>query len=111
MTVQGKTTFHWSVRDDPRRPLNYTHEYHGAWHETNDYSTSQFNFKLGTPFDPKGESVPVKGDGRTLRITGLQSRRPEETFFSAPFKSGVWHNLAVTIGWEDKYVPVSQMLQ
>jgi hypothetical protein len=27
-TVQGTTTFHWSVRTDPARPLNYTHEYH-----------------------------------------------------------------------------------
>ena len=27
-TVQGTTTFHWSVRTDPTRPLNYSHEYH-----------------------------------------------------------------------------------
>jgi hypothetical protein len=27
-TVQGKTTFHWSLRDDPVRPLNFSHEYH-----------------------------------------------------------------------------------
>jgi hypothetical protein len=30
--VDGKTTFHWSIRTDPTRPLNYTHEYHPVWH-------------------------------------------------------------------------------
>lgn len=27
-TVQGTTTFHWSIRNDPLRPLNFSHEYH-----------------------------------------------------------------------------------
>lgn len=28
ITVQGTTTFHWSIRNDPMRPLNFSHEYH-----------------------------------------------------------------------------------
>lgn len=28
ITVQGTTTFHWSIRNDPSRPLNLSHEYH-----------------------------------------------------------------------------------
>ena len=28
VTVQGTTTFHWSLRNDPTRPLNFSHEYH-----------------------------------------------------------------------------------
>ncbi|KAH7103701.1 hypothetical protein BKA62DRAFT_755916 [Auriculariales sp. MPI-PUGE-AT-0066] len=104
-TVQGSTTFHWSVRDDPHRPLNYSHEYHGGWHETNDYSSSQFNFKLGTPFDPQGESISLK-DPRNLRITTLQSQHPEEVIFHTSFIKNVWHNFALTVGWEDNTITV-----
>jgi Glycoside hydrolase 131 catalytic N-terminal domain len=28
ITVQGTATFHWSIRNDPERPLNFSHEYH-----------------------------------------------------------------------------------
>lgn len=98
-TVQGTTTFHWSLRDDPARPLNFSHEYHPVWHETADFSTSEFTFQTGTPFNASFESPRVRNP-RTLRLAGRQSNSPETIFFSTPFVPGVWHNFAITMGWE-----------
>ncbi|KZV87211.1 hypothetical protein EXIGLDRAFT_652353 [Exidia glandulosa HHB12029] len=99
VTVQGTTTFHWSLRDDPARPLNYSHEYHPVWHETADFSTSEFTFQTGTPFNASFENPQVHNP-RTLRLAGRQSNSPETIFFSTPFTLGVWHNFALTLGWE-----------
>ncbi|CCA72240.1 hypothetical protein PIIN_06174 [Serendipita indica DSM 11827] len=103
-TVQGTTTFHWSIRNDPARPLNYSHEYHAAWHETADYSTSQFTFLTGKPFDSSFD--PNVTNARTLRVAGRQSNRPEITFFQTPFTFDIWHNFALTIGWESNQFTV-----
>jgi len=101
ITVQGTTTSHWSVRFDPARPLNFSHEYHPVWHETNDYSTSQITFQTGTPFNASFEDGGVVHDPRTLRLAGRQSNSPETIFFQTPFTEDVWHNFAVTLGWTD----------
>lgn len=103
-TVQGTTTFHWSIRNDPLRPLNLTHEYHPAWHETNDYSTSQFTFQTGKPFSKKVD--PDVKNPKTLRLAGRQSNVPEAMFFQTPFIYDVWHNFAVTVGWTSNKITV-----
>jgi hypothetical protein len=120
--VSGVTTFHWSMRTDPTRPLNYTHEYHVSlhvysshfistvltacsqpvWHEYADYSSSQFTITLGTPFD-KGKDPNVK-EAKSIRVAGLQALDPEVTFFETPFTDNVWHNFALTLDWVQKYV-------
>lgn len=38
---KGVKTLHWSVKQDPARPLNLTHEYLNVWHEAADYSNNQ----------------------------------------------------------------------
>ncbi|KDQ49999.1 hypothetical protein JAAARDRAFT_200339 [Jaapia argillacea MUCL 33604] len=96
-TVQGTTTFHWSMRTDLFKPLNYSHEYHPIWHETADYSDSEFTLTLGTPFNASFD--PTVHVPKTLRLAGRQSVSPETTFFQVPFDDTVWHNWAVTIGW------------
>ncbi|KAI0346707.1 hypothetical protein BDW22DRAFT_794508 [Trametopsis cervina] len=96
-TVQGTTTFHWSIRTDPLRPLNYTHEYHPVWHETATFDTSEITFLTGKPFNQSFD--PTAHDPRTLRLAGRQSNSPETTFFQVPFTEDVWHNFALTLGW------------
>ncbi|KAI0797405.1 hypothetical protein BC629DRAFT_1581687 [Irpex lacteus] len=97
-TVQGTTTFHWSIRNDPLRPLNFSHEYHPVWHETADFSTSEITFLTGKPFNQSFD--PTVHNPRTLRLAGRQSNSPETTFFQTPFVENVWHNFALTLGWE-----------
>lgn len=104
ITVQGTTTFHWSIRTDPHRPLNYTHEYHAGWHETSDYSTSQFTFLTGKPFDATMD--PDVSKPRTLRLAGRQSNHPETTYFQTAFTPDIWHNFALTVGWESNEITV-----
>lgn len=103
-TVVGTTTFHWSVRNDPSRPLNYSHEYHPAWHETNSYDTEQFTFETGQPFDPSFD--PSVHNPRTLRLAGNREVTPEVMLFQTPFTENVWHNWAVTLGWDTNLITV-----
>ncbi|KAH9925564.1 uncharacterized protein B0H18DRAFT_376831 [Fomitopsis serialis] len=103
-TVQETTTFHWSIRTDLSRPLNYSHEYHPVWHEYADYSSSQFTITAGVPFDMAKD--PNITSAKSLRVAGLQSNTPETTFFQTPFTDGVWHNFALTMGWVDNTITV-----
>ncbi|EIN04659.1 hypothetical protein PUNSTDRAFT_128217 [Punctularia strigosozonata HHB-11173 SS5] len=99
-SVIGTTTFHWSIRNDPARPLNYSHEYHPAWHETNSYDTEQFTFETGQPFNQSFD--PSVHNPRTLRLAGNREVSPENMLFQTPFTENVWHNWAVTLGWDSK---------
>ncbi|KZT64610.1 glycoside hydrolase family 131 protein [Daedalea quercina L-15889] len=103
-TVQGTTTFHWSVRTDSTRPLNYSHEYHPVWHEYADYSSSQFTITAGVPFSTAKD--PKITTAKSLRVAGLQSNTPETTFFQTLFTDDVWHNFALTMGWVDNTITV-----
>ncbi|KAH9841905.1 uncharacterized protein C8Q71DRAFT_829205 [Rhodofomes roseus] len=103
-TVQGTTTFHWSIHTDLSRPLNYSHEYHPIWHEYADYSSSQFTITAGVPFSTaKDPNIML---AKSLRVAGLQSNTPETTFFETPFTDSVWHNFALTMGWVDNTITV-----
>ncbi|KZO95153.1 glycoside hydrolase family 131 protein [Calocera viscosa TUFC12733] len=109
-TVQGTTTFHWSVRTDPTRVLNYTgHEYHPTWHETHDYSTSEFTFHTGTYFNQSNEIPYYPGldltTPKTLRLAGRQTS-PEYVYISVPFTEDTWHNFAVTLGWNSNEMTI-----
>jgi hypothetical protein len=73
-----------------------------VWHETADYSSSQFTVNLGKPFD-KAKDPKVK-QAKSIRITGLQALTPQEQLFEAPFTSDIWHNFGLTVGWVDKSV-------
>jgi len=103
-TVQGTTTFHWSIRNDPHRPLNFSHEYHPVWHETADFGTSEITFLTGKPFNQSFD--PTAHDPKTLRLAGRQSNSPETTFFQTPFTFNIWHNFAVTLGWDSNFLTV-----
>ncbi|KAH8825193.1 hypothetical protein DL96DRAFT_1670385 [Flagelloscypha sp. PMI_526] len=103
-SVQGVKTFHFSFKTDPTRPLNYSHEYHLLWHETNDYSTSEWVLQTGKPFSSAKD--PGVKNPRTIRLTGRQSETPETLIWSTDFLPNVWHNLALTVGWDTSVLSV-----
>lgn len=95
ITVQGTTTVHWSLRSDSSRPFNLSHEHQLVFHESEDFSIDQFMLKTGAPFN----ETFIEAEHKTLRLEGSQTSNPT-TFFVTPFDDDVWHNFAVTIGWD-----------
>ncbi|KAL5486206.1 hypothetical protein ACEPAI_7251 [Sanghuangporus weigelae] len=100
ITVQGMTTFHWSLRSDSSKPFNLSHEHQLVFHETSDFSTSQFMLKTGAPF---GQTF-VESEHKMLRLEGRQTTTA--TLFSTPFDDDVWHNFAVTVAWNSTSITV-----
>ncbi|KAF8881408.1 hypothetical protein CPB84DRAFT_1791824 [Gymnopilus junonius] len=86
ITVQGTTTFHWSIHNDPLRPLNFSHEYHPAWHETADFSTSEITFLTRTPFNRSFD--PTVHDPKTtstfLRVQNLSHKSGQKVMITIP---------------------------
>ncbi|KAF2667383.1 hypothetical protein BT63DRAFT_389247, partial [Microthyrium microscopicum] len=82
----GVKTFHWSVRTVASKPLNYSHEYINVWHETDDYSASQWNFQTG---DKIGKPATGSKDWWIVN-------RRNERIFTAPASSAEWQNFAIT---------------
>jgi hypothetical protein len=88
----GIVTFHWSVRADPRRPLNYTHEYQCVWHERNDFTANQFEFETGTLLD--GKTTDRKA-WKMLNETG-------DLVWQTQMDWNEWQNFAVTFDYAKK---------
>jgi hypothetical protein len=89
----GIKTIHWSVKQDPERPLNLTHEYLNVWHETSDYSANQFNFQAGQLIN--GGSSATKD---TFKLLG----RSNNQIYSVPINYDDWQNFALTIDYNAK---------
>ena len=68
-----------------------------VFHESADFSIDQFMLKTGAPFNQSY----IESEHKTLRLQGSQTSNPE-TFFVTPFDDDVWHNFAVTVGWDSK---------
>ena len=93
----GVKTLHWSVKQDPARPLNLTHEYLNVWHEAGDFSGNQFNFEAGTLIGQE-----TAGPADTFKFLN----RKNELIFQTPIdKTGKWQGFAVTLDFNQKYVP------
>lgn len=88
----GVKTIHFSVRQDPKRPLNLTHEYLNVWHEASDYSANQFNFEAGTIIGQ--ESLPKN----TFKVLNRQNKQ----IWSTPIESSAWQNFAITLDFNKK---------
>jgi hypothetical protein len=98
-STQGIKTLHFSLQKDDARSLNYSHEYQLVFLETADYSTNQFALKTGSISGREGQDP-----GRLV----LQSNVNNPTDLHAvPFTAGVWHNYAITLDFDSKYVPLS----
>lgn len=88
----GIKTIHFSVKQDPQRPLNLTHEYLNVWHEASDYSANQFNFEAGTILGQ--ESLPKN----TFKVLNRQNKQ----IWSTPIDNKEWQNFAITLDFSKK---------
>lgn len=88
----GKKTIHFSLRTDPARTLNLTHEYILVWHETAAYDANQFNFQTGSILGQS--SLP----GDTYKLLD----RSNKQLWSTPIKEDTWQNFAITIDYTGK---------
>ncbi|KAI1498813.1 hypothetical protein F5X99DRAFT_391876 [Biscogniauxia marginata] len=94
--TQGVRTLHWSVKQDPERTLNLTHEYLNVWHETSDFSANQFNFELGTLIGTSG------ADKNNFKILNRQNTE----VFSVPVDEAAWQNFAITLDFDKNTIQI-----
>ncbi|XXG95014.1 hypothetical protein Hte_001274 [Hypoxylon texense] len=80
--TQGVKTLHFSVKQDPERTLNLTHEYLSA-----DYSANQFNFQTGTIIGKSGS------DKSNFKVLNRQNTQ----VWSTPVDPTAWQNFAITL--------------
>ncbi|EPE10934.1 hypothetical protein F503_06029 [Ophiostoma piceae UAMH 11346] len=92
----GVKTLHFSLMQDPQRPLNLTHEYQLVFLESADFSTNQLVLKTGTII---GSTDGV--DPNTLQLFGNVNANPPQVLFSTPFTPGVFNNFAVTLDFNN----------
>ncbi|KAI0600016.1 hypothetical protein F4775DRAFT_86016 [Biscogniauxia sp. FL1348] len=92
----GVRTLHWSVRQDPAKPLNLTHEYLNVWHEAADFSGNQFNFEMGTLIGTSG------ADKNNFKILNRQNAE----VFSVPVDDAAWQNFAITLDFEKNTIQI-----
>lgn len=90
---EGVKTLHFSVKQDPTRPLNLTHEYLNVWHEAADYSNNQIQFQAGSLID-KPESK--KTSFKILDGAGNQ-------IWAIPIDYKNWQNFAIKLDYTKKY--------
>ncbi|GKT63182.1 hypothetical protein ColTof3_10521 [Colletotrichum tofieldiae] len=91
----GAKTLHFSVRQDPARPLNLTHEYLNVWHETAAYDANQFNFQTGT----------IIGQAGLPKNTFKLLDRDNKLVWSTPMATdGSWQNFALTLDFSNNTI-------
>ncbi|KAI1177497.1 hypothetical protein F4777DRAFT_207867 [Nemania sp. FL0916] len=91
----GVRTLHFSVKQDPQRKLNLTHEYLNVWHESADYSANQFNFEAGT-------IIGRSGDPDTFKVLNRQNTE----VWSTPIDYTAWQNFAITLDFDKNTLQV-----
>jgi hypothetical protein len=102
-TVQGVTTLHFSIKEDPAKPLNYSHEYQLVFIETNDFASHVWTLKTGTPFGTDPASLP-EGQAKTLRLgSSTAGGAMEEVLFQTPFDTGISYNFAIQTDWDNRH--------
>lgn len=94
---KGVKTLHFSVKQDPTRPLNLTHEYLNVWHEAGDYSSNQIQFQAGSII---GKSSADKNNFKILDRNGAQ-------LYTVPIDQKNWQNFAIKLDYNKKFVPQS----
>ncbi|KAJ4325768.1 hypothetical protein N0V94_000528 [Neodidymelliopsis sp. IMI 364377] len=86
---KGIKTLHFSVKQDPARPLNLTHEYLNVWHEAADYSNNQIQFQVGTLID---NAASKKNNFKILDRAGKQ-------IWDIPINYKKWQNFALKLDY------------
>ncbi|KAI0072191.1 hypothetical protein K474DRAFT_420644 [Panus rudis PR-1116 ss-1] len=94
------TVFHFSIKEDPKRPLNFTHEYQIVLIEPSD-GTHVFGIQLGSPFTNPTGPLPAP-NAHSFKILDHDLN----VLFSTPFTSNTWHNFAIQVDWAAKTLGV-----
>ncbi|KAF2201021.1 hypothetical protein GQ43DRAFT_416723 [Delitschia confertaspora ATCC 74209] len=94
--TNGVKTLHWSVKQDPQRALNLTHEYLNVWHEAADYSADQIQFQTGQII---GKSASDKNNFKILDRNG-------KSLYSVAMDMKNWQNFAVTLDYSKNQVTI-----
>ena len=102
-SVTGIKTFHFSVKTDDSRPLNYTHEYMLVWLENAEYSANQFAIGTGKFFDSNSTSAE---DAQSLYLVGNNGAGPQPALWKTPFTKGIWHNFGIVLDFSSNRVEV-----
>ncbi|KAI9337622.1 hypothetical protein DFJ73DRAFT_954340 [Zopfochytrium polystomum] len=107
-TVSGHVTWHVSVRSDPARPLNYSHEYILAFHEAQDFQADFWSLKTGNLLEaPRDENAGnVVPPLKELRLEGYKWDNPVKTFFRTPLVDGVWHNFGIDLDFPNNLISI-----
>ncbi|KAK0624722.1 hypothetical protein B0T17DRAFT_493284 [Bombardia bombarda] len=92
----GIKTIHFSIKQDPQRALNLTHEYLNVWHEAADYSANQFNFQTGTILGQTGLAK------NTFKVLNRQNKQ----IWSTPVDNKEWQNFAITLDFNKNTLQV-----
>jgi len=96
---KGIVTFHWSIKQDERRPLNLSHEYMNVWHEKADYSGNQFMFVGGVVLvGDGGTGVDTKRERETWKIQNTKN----EFIFTTKISRREWQNFGVQLDYVRK---------
>ncbi|OLN97937.1 hypothetical protein CCHL11_02648 [Colletotrichum chlorophyti] len=90
-STDGIKTLHFSLKKDPQRPLNLSHEYQLVFLESADFSTNQVVLKTGTIL---GQNT---ADPDTLQLFGNVNSSPVPELFKTKFTEGVFHNFAIKL--------------
>jgi len=97
----GIVTFHWSVRQDPAKPLNLSHEYMNVWHEKADYSGNQFTFVGGVVLKVDGgDGVDTPEERNLWKVQDAKNK----FVFHTPIEQNSWQNFAVQLDYRNKCV-------
>ncbi|KAJ7046378.1 hypothetical protein C8F04DRAFT_1323338 [Mycena alexandri] len=97
----GVSVFHFSIKADVLRPLNYSHEYQIVFIEPND-GTHVFGIQLGSPFTNPTGQLPV-ANAHSFKVLD----HALNVLFTTPFVSHIWHNFAIQVDWENRTLMVS----
>ena len=102
----GVQTLHLSIMRDESRPLNYSHEYYLSWLESADYSRDQILVGTGTLFG-NGDNVTTSQAAQVLWVRSNDvNSATQQTLWQTPFKTGVWHNIGLTLNFNANTVQV-----
>ncbi|KAK7185163.1 hypothetical protein DPSP01_000806 [Paraphaeosphaeria sporulosa] len=92
----GVKTLHFSVKQDPSRPLNLTHEYLNVWHEKADYSADQIQFQTGTLIGKSG------ADKNKFQILDQNNKQ----LYSTATDKSQWQNFAIKLDYTKNQVTI-----
>ncbi|KAF1967231.1 hypothetical protein BU23DRAFT_484364 [Bimuria novae-zelandiae CBS 107.79] len=92
----GVKTLHFSVKQNPSRPLNLTHEYLNVWHERADFAGNQIQFQYGTLI---GKSDSDKNDFKILDQSNKQ-------LYAKAADPTQWQNFALKLDYNENMVTI-----